>query len=345
MFKVSRRNLILSSGAAAAVFGIDKQVAWIDSAYAQKAPEAAAGAAAAPPVGAGAAAFKPFAKFNVGKAKVTTIFDGLWEKPHDAGFIKNASVEETKTALTAAKSTAPYVPVPFTVTVVNTGKNLVMFDAGGGGQATPANLGKTGLMTANMKAAGIDADKIDTILVTHFHPDHIFGLMAKDTNAPVFAKAKIVMPENEYKFWTDPALIDKLPEARKGLGRRIQAVFPAWKDKGYITLAAIGAEVLPGIRMVDTAGHTPGHVSYHVSSGKSQLMVSSDASQIALFLKNPAWHGAFDVDPVLAEKNRRALFDRVIAEKMVVTGYHWGMPGAGTIQKDGNGYALVPVNV
>ena len=72
-----------------------------------------------------------------------------------------------------------------------------------------------GKLAANMKAAGIDATKIDTILISHFHPDHIFGLMEKDTNKPVHPNAEVIVSDVEYKFWTDPAVIDRLPEARR----------------------------------------------------------------------------------------------------------------------------------
>ncbi|KAB2849641.1 MAG: MBL fold metallo-hydrolase [Hyphomicrobiaceae bacterium] len=327
MIKVTRRDIILSSAAAFAIFGLDKRVVLIGAAEAQQKAPTAAGV-------------KPYARFSVGKLQVTNIYDGVWEKPHDSAFIKNASIDDVKKALKAAKLTDAHVPIPFTVTVVNTGKNLVMFDAGTGAQLAPT----AGKMTDNMKAAKIDAAKIDTIIITHFHPDHIFGLMAKDTNAPVFPNAKIIVPENEYKFWTDPGLLAKTPEARQGLIKRIQAVFPGWKEKGVITFTQAGKDVLPGIKTVDTSGHTPGHVSYHISSGKAQFMVLGDVTNMAvLFAKNPGWHAAFDVDPVLAEKNRRATFDRAIADKILLAGYHWGMPGAGTLKKDGQGYALVPV--
>lgn len=63
----------------------------------------------------------------------------------------------------------------------------------------------------------------------------------------------------------------------------------------------------------------------------------------ALFVKNPSWQAAFDSDGATAEAARRKIFDRAIADKATVTGYHYGMPGAGTIKKDGKGYAFVPV--
>src|SRR5260370_16261500 len=81
-----------------------------------------------------------------------------------------------------------------------------------------------------MKAAGLDPPKIDTILISLFHPDHIFGLMEKDTNKPVYPDIEIIVSDVEYKFWTDPAAIDRLPEARKAFARRIQPVLPPWQN-------------------------------------------------------------------------------------------------------------------
>jgi len=182
-------------------------------------------------------------------------------------------------------------------------------------------------------AAQTDRDDQQLVLSVH-HGDHITGLMAKETNAPIFPKAQIHVPAAEYKFWTDPSV-------SAGAAKRIQAVFPGWKN---IRQYDGEIEVLPGVRAVSTPGHTPGHASYHVSSGGQQLMVLGDVTNTrALNMKNPGWHLVFDADPNLAEANRRKMFDRLVADKVVATGYHWGMPGAGTVAKDGNGYALVPV--
>jgi glyoxylase-like metal-dependent hydrolase (beta-lactamase superfamily II) len=324
MYSISRRGFVVSAAAAGAAFGLDGPLVFVRQARAR---------------GAADLTSKGFAKFKIGDWNVTTIYDGVWEKAHDAGFIKNASIEDTKAALKAAGIADAHVPITFTVTVVEKGGETIMFDAGTGGQAGGPKAGL--LAKQNLQAAGIDAAKVSKIVVTHFHPDHIFGLMAKDTNAQVFPNAEIVVPESEFKFWTDPALIPKLPEARQGLAKRIQATFPGWKN---VRQVANGAEAAPGIKAIDTNGHTPGHTAYELASGNAKLIVSGDVANIEpLFVRNPGWHVAFDQDAVLAEKNRKALFERAVAEGATLTGYHWGMPGAGTIRKDGNGYALVPV--
>jgi glyoxylase-like metal-dependent hydrolase (beta-lactamase superfamily II) len=211
-----------------------------------------------------------------------------------------------------------------------------MVDAGSGGQWQSSAQG----VLDSMKAAGLDATKISTILISHFHPDHIFGLMEKGTNKPVFPDAEIVVSADEYRWWTEPGRVEKLPEARKGLGQRINTVFPTWKN---FTLVEGEKEVAPGVRLVKAPGHTPGHSAFHVSSGGQQLMISSDTAYVpALLAPHPEWQGAYDQDGALAVATRKTLLDRVIAEKMKVCGAHFPFPGTGVFAKDGTGYAFVP---
>jgi glyoxylase-like metal-dependent hydrolase (beta-lactamase superfamily II) len=316
MLNMSRRDFVVSTGLAAAL-GLNARLV-VSPAFAQKTADPA----------------RPFVTYKVGTAEVTAIYDGIWEKAHDPAFISNASVEDVKAAMVKAGFPADFVSIPFTVAVVRNGGKTIMCDSGTGGQVQPT----AGKLAANMKAAGIDPAKIDTILISHCHPDHIFGLMEKDTNKPVFPNAELVISDVEYKFWTDPAVIDRLPEARKGLARRIQATFPTWKNMRQVEGEA---EVAPGIRFVSAPGHTPGHRAFHLSSGANELMISNDTAYVpALVAANPGWRGAYDQDGALAEASRRKLLDRVVADKIMICGYHFPFPGAGTIAKDGTGYAL-----
>ena len=324
MLHMSRRHVFLSAAGAAAAFGLRKHITFIDAAMAQSAPETGKG----------------FKHYKVGEVQMTSLYDGVIDRKHDPAFIKNASIDDVKGALTASGLSPENVPNPFVVPIARVAGRTILFDAGTGGQLAPT----AGMMLDNMKGAGIDPGSIDLILISHFHPDHISGLMAKDTNAPVFAKAEIVMPEVEYNWWTDAGVFAKLPEARHGLAKRIQAVFPGWKNQGRIRLVGDNVEVAPGVRSIFAPGHTPGHTAWHVSSGAAQLLVLADVvTYNPVFLRNPGWHASFDSDGALAETHRRKLLDRAISDKAMITAYHFIFPSAGTIAKDGGGYSFVPV--
>ena len=115
-------------------------------------------------------------------------------------------------------------------------------------------------------------------------------------------------------------IFTKLPESRHGLPKRLQAMFPLLKDK--VKRCDLDTEVIPGIRSIAAPGHTQGHTAFVVASGKEQLMVLGDTTNMpALFAKHPSWHGQIDADPVLAEATRRRLFDRAVSDKALATGY------------------------
>jgi glyoxylase-like metal-dependent hydrolase (beta-lactamase superfamily II) len=319
MFEISRRDLILSAAGAFAAFGLDKPVAFIGAAQAQQTP-----------AGPG------FKKYKVGDIEVFSLYDGIWEKPHDENFIKGANVEKTKEELKGAGLTDAFVPIPFTVLAVRTGGRLVLIDAGTGGGQTGGP--KAGLLSQSMAAAGLDPKDVKTIILSHFHGDHIFGLMAKDTNEETYPNVEIIVPAAELKWWTQP--VESIPQPRQGLAKRIQATLPNWKNVKQVDGEA---EVAPGIRALPAHGHTQGHTAHLISSGGAQLIATADATNIqALFVKHPDWQAVFDHVPDQAIETRRKLFDRAVAEKAMVAGYHWGLPNVGTLAKDGNGYALTP---
>ncbi len=326
MSRITRRELLVSAAVAAAAFGLDRHMAVSAPAIRQKTTDPKPG----------------FHRYKVGAAECIALYDGIWEKAHDATFLKNASIEDTKKALAAAGLRNDFVPITITAVVIKINNRLVMCDAGGGGQVqafNPKSVFVSGKLRANMRAAGIDPAKIETVLVSHFHPDHIFGLLSdKVNNKPVFPNAEIIVPKAEYDWWTDPSLIGRLPVARQPLATRIQSVIPHWKN----VLPVDGEdEVVPGIRFVKAPGHTAGHTAFHLSSGNQQLMMANDALYVpALLAPHPEWQGAYDQDGAKAVELRRKLMDRAVADNMMICGAHFPWPGVGRVARDGAAYAF-----
>lgn len=317
-----RRRSILATGAGAAALGLTGNLAFLPAAQAADLRK------------------KGHYTYKIGDIEVTSIYDGVWQNKGFDQIAVGTSADDVKAALTKAGQTTEYVPIEFAFTVIKSGGKTILIDAGTGNQLAPtAGLAARG----GLAAAGITPENVDMVLVSHMHPDHIFGLMEKDTNAQVFPNAEIKVSETEYNFWTDPAIIEKLPERRKGLAQRIQATFPAWKN---VTRFSGEAEVAPGVRAVSSPGHSPGHVNFHISSGSEQIMLIGDAIIVpALFLANLDWQLAFDADKDQATATRKAIVDQAIADNMTIGGYHFGFPNAGKIQKDGASHVFVPASV
>ena len=318
----NKRRQFLASSAGVAALGLTGQFAFLPSAQAADVRK------------------KGFYSYKIGDIEVISIYDGVWQNSGFGGIAVDVSEDQVKGALSKAGLTTEHIPIEFAFTVVKTGGKTILLDAGTGGQLAPtAGLAAKG----GFAAAGIKPDSVDTIMISHMHPDHIFGLMEKDTNTQVFPNAELVVSETEYNFWTDPAIIEKLPEQRQGLAKRIQATFPEWKN---VTRFNGEKELAPGIRAVESFGHSPGHVSFHISSGDDELLLIGDAIIVpALFLANLDWQLAFDADKAQATATRKSIVEQAIADNTTIGGYHFGFPNAGKIEKDGADHVFVPATV
>ena len=276
-------------------------------------------------------------RYRIGSMEVTALYDGVWYRPIDEKFVRQADYADVQREMSNAFMPEAKIATPFTMLLVNTGKKLVLLDTGTGGQiATTA-----GSFTANLKAAGINPKAIDQIVISHFHPDHINGIKTKD-NALIFPNAEIMVPEAEWKFFADDVNMRAAPDNLKIVFHNVRRIFSdIAKD---LTHYRPGKEVAPGVEAVDAAGHTPGHTVFGLQSGKDSLMVLSDTTQHpALFARHPEWQPQFDIDGPLAVTTRKRLLDRVAADRTLVTGYHFPFPACGHLVKTASGYEHVPV--
>ena len=318
MTELTRRGLLAGSALAAAATALPDSV---------QAAAAAAGKQAA-----------AYYRHKIGSFELTAIHDGVWIYDIDHTFVRNAPWPVVQKALADAYMEPGKLAIPFTTLVVNTGSKLVLIDTATGGQLA-ATAGSFG---SNLAAAGIDPKQIDTILISHFHPDHINGIKTKE-NQLVFPNAEISVPAAEWAYWMDDGNMSKAPEAARPVWLNVRRIFGDIAAK--VDKFEAGKEVAPGITAIAAPGHTPGHTVFSVASGnRSMLALGDTATSPWLFVRNPDWQGTFDTDGALAAETRKSLLERAAIDRMLVQGYHFPFPASGYITKTGaHGYDLVPV--
>jgi glyoxylase-like metal-dependent hydrolase (beta-lactamase superfamily II) len=269
---------------------------------------------------------------------VTALHDGSVETKIEASRFPNAAVEDVVKLMQQQYMPTDPALNQFNTMVVNTGSELVLIDAGFADNGQPT----TGRMAANLMAAGIDPKTIDTVLISHFHPDHINGLRSKE-GALLYPQAEHIVPELDFAHYMDEAKMNAVPEAARGASKTAARVFaPMAKD---VKQAAWGKEWAPGITALQSDGHTPGHTSFVVSSGNKTLLVVGDASNDPrIFARRPDWHLGFDLDKPRAVETRRRLLDMAAADRLQVSFYHAAFPATGFVAKNGDAYDWFPAS-
>ncbi|EHL97895.1 metallo-beta-lactamase domain protein [Acetobacteraceae bacterium AT-5844] len=333
---IDRRGFAVATGALLAMPFLTRLGS--SPAAAQAAAPAPAGTAPAAAPNLATAQAPGFFRFKVGSHIVTVVNDGYGVRPNPTqGFVRNAEPAAVEAALKAAFLPTDALRLPYTVTFLQAGEKLIMFDAGTGGQ-----LGATaGRMAANMQAAGLDPAKVTEVIITHFHGDHISGLTTAD-DKPVFANAEIIVPKAEWDFWTDEGNASRAADAMKPAFAAVKRRFEPYKGR---TREISDGEVLPGVVALSTPGHTPGHTSYLLSDGSAQALVLGDiTNRPELNLAHPNWHLVFDMDADLAEKTRREVLDRVATDRIRCIGYHFPFPANGYVAKEAEGYRFFPAD-
>jgi glyoxylase-like metal-dependent hydrolase (beta-lactamase superfamily II) len=224
----------------------------------------------------------------------------------------------------------------FVNTVVNTGKELVLFDTGNGRARMPT----AGKLPELLVTAGYRLDQIDVVVITHGHPDHIGGLMEGAGGAPTYPNARYVFGEVEFEYWRKG---DGVPDARKANREQFMKVAVPFGEKA--TFLRGEGEVVPGIRSVPVFGHSPGMMAFHIESEGQRLLNWADvANHYVMSIQQPDWHVAFDHDKEAGAATRRRVFDMVSADRIAVVGYHMPFPSVGWVEKTGTSYRWVPAS-
>jgi glyoxylase-like metal-dependent hydrolase (beta-lactamase superfamily II) len=295
----------------------------------------AAGLVAAGVVPKNALALAAPYSFKQGAYDITVVSDGTLMLPFSV-VSPDAKPEDLAKLLGAAAQgdKAQFEASPL---LLKSGSDVVLLDTGAGG-----NFGPTmGKIAESLKAAGTEAGAVTKVIYTHAHPDHLWGTLGADGKS-VFPNASFHVAEAEWNFWVTPDLASKMPKDMEGMVKTTQSQLAAIKEK--VAMFKPGAEVLPGINVLDTAGHTPGHVSFELAGGDGLIITGDAITSPLVFFPHPDWKFGFDADPAMAITKRKELLGMAAAGKKKLLGYHWPYPGLGMAEAKDGAYVYVPVS-
>lgn len=320
---LDRRSLLAGAAMGGAALG--------GAALGTRLPRSAA--AAAPKQGLWRPAFY---RFQIGTFEVTSILDGAiqLQGPHPI-FGENVAPEEVAQLAQANFLPPEQLEISFTATLVNTGTQVILFDTGNGARRRP----QAGRLRALLGTVGLVPPQVDLVVLTHFHPDHIGGLVERGRAA--FPNARYVMPSAEYDFWSDESLLSD--EAMQGRAQLVQNVVVPFAER--TRFIGDGDTVVGGITAMASHGHTPGHTCYHLESGGERLLILGDVcNHFVVSMQRPDWHVRFDMDKEQAVAARREVLGMIAADRIPFIGYHMPPPAVGYLETMGEGFRYVPAS-
>jgi glyoxylase-like metal-dependent hydrolase (beta-lactamase superfamily II) len=275
--------------------------------------------------------------FKLGAFEITVISDGFLTLP--PSFVLAAGgPKEAAELFASAGLPAPSegIVAPVNVTLVKTPDALILIDAGGGGDFAPT-LGK---FSDAFDAAGLTPEAITHVIFTHAHADHLWGVIDPLDGGTHYPKARHLITAAEFDFWTTPdrdkSVPDLLVKMAIGTSRRLGIL----ADR--LEKPAPGSEIVPGVLLLDTHGHTPGYVSVMLQSGSEQLLIGADAltHPLVSFAK-PGWRWGSDMDADKAIATRTRTLDMLATGKVALLGTHLPWPGVGRVEKKDTAYRFI----
>lgn len=274
----------------------------------------------------------PYA-FKQGAYDVTVVSDGTLLLPFSV--VAPGAKPEDLSKLLGAMAQGDKAQFEASPLLLKSGSDVVLLDTGAGGNYGPT----MGKIAESLKTAGSDAGAVTKVIYTHAHPDHLWGTLGADSK-PIFPNASFHMAETEWNFWVAPDLAGKMPKELEAMVKGTQSHLAAIKEK--VAMFKPGTEVLPGINVLDTAGHTPGHVSFELAGGDGLIITADAIINPLVFFPHPDWKFGFDADHDTAIANRKKLLDMAATGKKKLLGYHWPYPGLGMAEAKDGAYVYVP---
>ncbi len=278
-----------------------------------------------------------FYRLKVGDLEVTALFDGT------AGFDPHwlNGTKATMDGVAKALYEDPHMlEVADTGFLVNTGKQLILVDAGAGTWWGGAALGR---LAGNLRSAGYTPEEVNIVLITHLHSDHVGGLTTQDGKR-VFPNADVYVAKAESDFWLSPEIAAKAPKDAQPFFQSAQGIAAPYIKTGKWHTFTGSEPIVDGMQFVPLAGHTPGHTGYEFSSkGQKILFLGDIVHALRVQLQHPEVTAIFDIDQTAAAATRQQLLPRLASEDIVIAGPHMNFPALGRLRKEGSGYSWAPV--
>jgi glyoxylase-like metal-dependent hydrolase (beta-lactamase superfamily II) len=274
---------------------------------------------------------------KTGDVEVVTVSDGHFLLPTDFLLSPDSPEAERKAVLDHSRTAGDQLQLPNNVAVIRRPGSVILVDAGTGPRHQPT----AGKLAANLEAAGIPLASVTTVVITHGHPDHLWGVLGA-ADDPVYPNAAYVMSARERDLWSGPDVRRNVPKILTsdrivdGASSRLARI----KDR--IRTVRDGDEIADGVRVAATPGHTQGHISVELTRGDGLFIAADALTHPIVSFEYPSWRVPVDHEADQGIATRLKLLDRLAADKVRLLGAHLPPPGLGFVERKGRAYRFVP---
>jgi glyoxylase-like metal-dependent hydrolase (beta-lactamase superfamily II) len=279
-----------------------------------------------------------FYRLKVGDLEVTALYDGTGV--FDPQWLNGT--KETMDGVVKGLHEDPHMlDVIDSGFLVNTGKRLILVDAGAG---TWWGVGALGRLAGSLRSAGYTPEEVDIVLITHLHSDHVGGLTTQDGKR-VFPNADVYVAKAESDFWLSPEIAARAPKEAQPFFQSAQAIAAPYIKAGKWHSFTGAETIVDGMQLVPLPGHTPGHTGYEFSSKGQRILFWGDTvhAQRVQF-PHPEVTVVFDIDQTAAAATRNQLLPKLASGDVLIAVPHSSVfPPLGRLRKEGSGYSWVPV--
>lgn len=276
-----------------------------------------------------------FYKWKLGEFTITSLSDGTSDMPVDQ-LLHGPGPGEVAASFEAAFARLP-MEMSVNAFLIDTGRQLILVDAGGGALYGPS----LGQVRQNLIAAGYRPEQVDLVLLTHIHGDHSGGLVIE--GQPAYPNASIRVGAADLDHYSDPARSKAAADLEEINFSAAAALTAAYRSDGALVPLAEETEVTPGVVARPAPGHSQGHIVYEVESRGERLMLLGDLVHVPqLQFAHPDYSMAFDFDEDEGRAVRQTVLRDVAAQRQWIAGAHLPFPGMGHIIIKDEGYAYIP---